>query len=320
MRFEVEVVFSRGMRPPLHSVHGLGGGFGRARDSNVDNMEKTGDGYALITGASRGIGKALAEECGKRGYNLALLALSGEELPDLAIELASKYHVEVRTLEVNLAEVDAVDTVMAWVEREQLRITMLINNAGLGSVGPFADTDVDKHSSMLILNMQTPYFLMRRLMPMLGAQKQAHVINVSSQAAFYPIPFKGSYSASKAFLMYLSLATEYEMRGSNVHVCVVCPSGVKTSPAIRERIETAGPLSRMVALEPEEVASITLRKALKKKRFIVPGTLNRMSYYATLLFPDFIRMAFIARKMKKNPWDSPKPEATLHTETEVRSR
>jgi uncharacterized protein len=273
-------------------------------------MKGIGKGYALITGASRGIGRALAFECGRLGYDLALVALHGEDLPDLAMELAAKYNCEVRTLETNLAELDGVETVMSWVQAEQMQVSMLINNAGLGSVGPFHETDQRKHAAMLMLNMQTPYFLMRRLMPMLQAQQQSYVINLSSQAAFYPIPFKGTYSATKAFLMYISLSTEWELRGSNVHVCVVCPSGVKTSPAIIERIHTAGPLSRLVALDPEEVAAIIIRKTMKKKRFIVPGTLNRMSYYATLLTPDFIRMAFIARKMKRNPFDAPEPIVT----------
>lgn len=263
--------------------------------------------YALITGASRGIGKALAEECGRRGWNLALVALGGEGLPDLATQLANDLGVQAKALETNLAAPDAAEHVMNWVKQEGIQVSMLINNAGLGTVGPFDECNIAKHQVLLQLNMITPYLLMRRLMPMLKQQSQAYVINISSQAAFFPVPFKGTYSASKAFLKYISLSTEYELRGSNVHVCVVCPSGVMTSPAIRERIETAGPLSRMVALEPEEVAQITLTKALKKKRFIVPGTLNRMSYYATLITPDFIRMKFIAKKMKRNPFDAPEP-------------
>jgi short-subunit dehydrogenase len=268
-------------------------------------MERSEKGYALITGASRGIGMAFADELGRLGYHLALVALGGEGLPDLAVKLASKHHVEVRALEINLADADAVDIVMEWVDQEKMNITMLINNAGLGSVGPFHETDMRKHRAMLNLNMLTPYYLMRRLLPILQKQKQAYVINISSQASFFPVPFKGTYSASKAFLTYISLSTEWELRGSNVHVCVVCPSGVKTSPAIRERIETAGPLAKIVALEPEEVVAITLKKAFKKKRFIVPGNLNRLSYYLTQLTPDFVRMSFIAKKMKKNPFDAP---------------
>jgi short-subunit dehydrogenase len=120
--------------------------------------------------------------------------------------------------------------------------------------------------------------------------------------------------------MYLSLATEYEMRGSNVHVSVVCPSGVKTSLEIRQRIDSAGPLSRFVALEPEEVAEITLRKTLHKKRFIVPGKLNRVSYYITWLLPDFLRMPFIARKIKRNAFDPAAPAAVPDAENAFQNR
>ncbi len=271
-------------------------------------MERTGQGYALITGASRGIGKAIAEECASRGYDLALVSLSDELLHDLATELASKHKVNVKVLETNLATPEAAFTVIDWVKREGMQVSMLVNNAGLGSVGPFAASDQRKHLAILNLNMHTPYLLMRLLMPMLQAQKQAYVINISSQAAYFPIPYKATYSASKAFLMYLSLGVEHEMRGSNVHVCVVCPSGVMTSPEIRERIRTGGLLAKLVSLEPELVASIAIRKALKKKRFILPGTLNQISYLSTKILPEWLRMAFISRKMRKMTFDAPDPE------------
>lgn len=268
-------------------------------------MLKMGKGYALITGASKGIGKAIAEACAEKGYHLALVALKGEDLPKLATELAGKYNCDARFLETNLAENDAADVVMDWVIEEGLDVSMLVNNAGLGSVGPMVETQQAKHQAMLNLNMQTPYLLIRRLLPMLQRHSQAYIINISSQAAFYPIPFKATYSSTKAFLMYLSLALEYELRGSNVHVSVVCPSGVKTSPEIRDRIESAGLVSRMVALEPEEVAEITLRKSFKKKRFIVPGRLNTLSYYVSQLMPDSIRMGFITKRLKNNAFDEP---------------
>lgn len=264
----------------------------------------------MITGASRGIGKALAEECATRGYDLALVSLPHEDLKDLAIELAGKYKINVKTLETSLSEPESADVVLDWVEEENLNVSMLINNAGLGSVGPFAETDRRKHRVMLHLNMLTPYLLMRGLMPRLQTQKQGYVINISSQAAFYPIPYKSTYSATKAFLMYLSLGTEYEMRGGNVHVSVVCPSGVLTSPEIRERIRTGGILAKMVSMEPAEVARISITESLKKKRFIVPGTLNRISYYATQILPDFLRMAFISKKMRHTTFDAPEPIAT----------
>ncbi len=259
-----------------------------------------GKGYALITGASRGIGKAIAEECAQRGYHLALISLPNESLSSLAAEIASKYKVDTRFFETDLSAYDAADTVMDWVIEEAFPISMLVNNAGLGSVGPLIETNQDLHQVMLNLNMQTPYHLIRKLLPILKQQEKAYIINISSQAAFFPIPFKATYAATKVFLLNLSLALEYELRGTNIHVSAVCPSGVKTSPAIRKRIESAGFLSRQVALEPEEVAEISLRKTFRGKRFIVPGKLNTLSYWMSSMMPDFIRMGFISKAVKKN--------------------
>ena len=259
-----------------------------------------GKGYALITGASRGIGKAIAEECARRGYHLALIALPNESLSNLATEIAAKYKVDVRFLETDLGLDRAADTVMEWVLEEDLAVSMLVNNAGLGSVGPLIDGDEHLHQVMLNLNMQTPYFLIRKLLPLLKQHERAFVINISSQAAFFPIPYKATYAATKIFLLNLSLALQYELKDSNIHVSAVCPSGVKTSPEIRKRIESAGFLARQVALEPEEVAAITLRQTFRGKRFIVPGRLNALSYYLSTMMPDFVRMAFISKTVKKN--------------------
>lgn len=263
-----------------------------------------GKGFALITGASRGIGKAIAEECARRGFKLALVSLPNEDLPKLAAELSKEFGVDALYLETNLAANEAAETVVTWVNAQKMQISILVNNAGLGSVGPLIDTNEEMHQVMLNLNMQTPYLLIRKLLPNLKKQKQAYIINISSQAAFFPIPYKATYSATKVFLLNLSLALEYELRGSNIHVSVVCPSGVKTSPAIRQRIESAGFLSKMVALEPEEVAEITLSKTIKGKRFIVPGRLNTLSYWLSAMMPDAIKMSFISKKMKKTPFDN----------------
>lgn len=259
-----------------------------------------GKGYALITGASRGIGKAIAEECAKKGYHLALISLPNESLSSLAAEISKKFKVDARFFETDLAANNAADLVMDWVLEEAFPISMLVNNAGLGSVGPLMETNQELHQVMLNLNMQTPYNLIRKLLPILKEQDEAYIINISSQAAFFPIPFKATYGATKVFLLNLSLALEYELRGTNIHVSAVCPSGVKTSPEIRKRIDSAGYLSRKVALEPEEVAEITLRKTFGRKRFIIPGKLNTVSYWLSAMMPDFVRMGFISKAVKKN--------------------
>jgi uncharacterized protein len=260
------------------------------------------EGYALITGGSQGIGLALAVECASKGIHLALVSLAGESLPETATKIAGEHNVDVRYFETDLSAADATDRVMDWLDEEGISVSILINNAGFGSVGPLLESDQAKHKAMLNLHVQTPYLLTRRLLPDLLRKKQAYIINVSSQAAFFPIPFK------------------YELRGSSIHVSVVCPSGVKTSKAVRERIKTAGFISRMVALSPEAVAKITLEQSFKKRSLIVPGRLNYLSYYMTRIFPDAVRMRFIAHKLKKNPWDVPTEDSeSVHVPSEKTS-
>lgn len=267
--------------------------------------------YTLITGASKGIGRAFAEECARRKRNLALVSLPGEDLAELAESLEMTYRVRVRYFETDLSIPENVQQVYNWCQAEQLPINLLINNAGFGSVGTVGDANLDQHLAMLNLNMVAPYTLCKLFLPELSKHPDAGVLNVASQAAFFPIPFKGTYSATKAFLYYLSIAMEWELRGSNVHVGCVLPSGVPTNPAVQARIKSAGLFGRIAMVKADQVARRGLDGMARRKRTIIPGAINRLSYVLTQIMPLSLNMHFAATQVKKDlkPVKAPAPVA-----------
>jgi hypothetical protein len=167
-------------------------------------------------------------------------------------------------------------------------------------VGSVLDADLKMHTTMLQLNMATPYVLMKLFLPGMAQLKQAGILNVSSQAALLPIPYKGTYSATKAFILFLSLAMEYELRDTPVHVGVVTPSGVPTNAAVRRRIQSAGLIGRLSMVEADEVARYALKCMKKRKRLIIPGRVNRIAYVLQGLMPQRLNMHFAATQVRKD--------------------
>ncbi|MEM7039398.1 MAG: SDR family NAD(P)-dependent oxidoreductase, partial [Bacteroidota bacterium] len=225
-----------------------------------------------------------------------------EDLPQLAQDIHSKFKVDVKILEKNLAHSDAAETVFEWTQEEGLTIQILVNNAGMGTLGPFHETDVPKHKVMLALNMDTPYLLSRYFLPgMLALDAPAYIMNMTSQAAFFPIPYKATYGATKVFLHSISNALQFELRGTNVHVCSVTPSGVLTNDDIRKRIAVSGFWGRISAFEPEDIARMSVRGMLRKKRTVIPGVVNKLTYFLSRVLPIPWSMWMAEHRFKKDP-------------------
>jgi short-subunit dehydrogenase len=256
--------------------------------------------YSLVTGASKGIGRAFADACAAEGRNLALVSLPGEDLAQVADEIRRANNVDVRFLEIDLSQADSAQKVFDWCQTEGLRVSLIVNNAGFGTVGSLLDSNLPMHFSMLHVNMLTPYMLIKLFLPSMTEIPNSGILNIASQAALLPIPFKSTYSATKAFILFLSLSMEYELRGTNVHVGVVAPCGVPTNAAVRKRIASAGLAGRLTMVEAEDVATYSLKCLKRRKRLIIPGIVNRISYFLSGMVPQALNMHFAATQVRKD--------------------
>lgn len=219
--------------------------------------------YTLITGASSGIGRAFAFECARRKSNLVLVARSGQVLDGLARELASAYGIRVEVCTADLSEPDSARRVFSFCRNRSLHIGLLINSAGFGCAGEYADMPPDELESMVQVNMLSHARLIRLFVPsMLGCRKGG-IINVASLGGLQGVAFLSLYSATKSFVMTLSEALHEELRGTGVRVVAVCPGYVDTG--FHDRSGQDPSQSVMPVYDASRVVRAALR-GLKKNR------------------------------------------------------
>lgn len=263
----------------------------KASDMNPAN-------YALITGASAGLGRAFALECARRGKNVLLVALHGEGLGEVADQINRQYKVEAAFFEVDLTEEDAVHRLAAWA-LENFKIDMLINNAGFGGSMRLEKTPVEYLDKMLKLNVRATSLLSFLLLPELKSHSRAYILNVSSTIAFHPVAFKTFYPGSKSFVYFLSRGMNHELKGSGVSVSVLLAGPMKTNPFVTDSIEKQGAKVKLITLKPEEVAKIALDGTLSGKPVIIPGFVNKLSVWLSGLIPEFFRIPAVSKGILK---------------------
>jgi short-subunit dehydrogenase len=251
--------------------------------------------YALITGASNGIGKALAEECGRRGMNLCLVALPQTGLLDVAGDISATYGVDVKAYEADLTDKDQIEGLYNYISSNGIQLNALINNAGIGYEGAFASLTPAFCEKIMILNTQTVVMLTRMFIENLQQAEKAYIMNVSSTSGLTIVPFKTLYSASKAFIYSFTRALRIELKDSSVSVSVLCPGPVPTNPEVRTRIESHGGMGAMFTMEPHELAEIAISEMLKGKAAIIPGIWNKVFLTVGGLLPKGFQVYLMTR-------------------------
>lgn len=242
--------------------------------------------YALITGASKGIGKALATELAKRNINVLLVARSEAALQLLAKQLTETYGVKADYLAISLSETQAPQQVLAWCQQKGYQVNMLINNAGYGLSGPFENNSLEDNNDMMRLNMLTVVNLCQLFLPMLKSQPKAYILNIASSTAYQALPLMSVYAATKVFVLNFSRALRYELRKSTVSVTVVSPGSTTTDFNDRANIgKKARKAAEKVTMTSESVASIAINAMFAQKTEVVPGLVNKLGKFLAWLVP-----------------------------------
>ncbi len=229
---------------------------------------------ALITGASAGIGAAFAQELATRQTNLILVARSEPKLQQLAQQL-QQYKIQVDIVVQDLTEPKAAKTVFDIVTEKGLTIDLLINNAGFGEYGDFAELDGDQQVKMIQLNILALVDLTHQFLPGMRQRRSGGIINMSSVAAFQPMPYFSIYAASKAFVLSFSEALWAENRSYDVHIVAVCPGPTETN--FFQEAEFPSGLINVAATNytPTNVVVREALKALEKKYpSVIPGNIG----------------------------------------------
>ena len=260
-------------------------------------------GTALVTGASSGIGKELAQLFARDGHGVVLVARRRERLEQLARELEAKHGVKAWPIACDLASTGGVDGLVSELGALGLGVDYLVNNACVGTTGAFADSDPAAEVAMAELNVTAVVRLTRALLPGMLARGHGRILNVGSTAGFQPGPYMATYYASKAFVNHFSEALAYELRASGVTVTLCCPgpthtefgqvSGVAHSNLFRLKVATA-----------ESVAREAYRALNGGRVLVVHGFLNRLAVALVRVSPRSWVRAIVASLNRPPPGGS----------------
>lgn len=240
---------------------------------------------ALITGASGGIGEALAQRFARAGFDLVLVARTESKLAALAQELAAKHGVAARAMAYDLADPTAPRRLADQLAAEGLAVDVLVNNAGFATYGPFAELDVDGELRMLQVNVVTLTHLTRLLLPGMVARRRGRVLNVASTAAFLPGPLMAVYYATKAFVLSFSEAIGEELKGTGVTVTALCPGPTSTGFQARAQMEQSRLVRGRQIMDVGTVADAGFAGLLAGRPVVVPGLMNQLMTFLPRLLP-----------------------------------
>jgi len=246
--------------------------------------------YALITGASKGIGKAIAEDLARRGNNILLIARNTEQLAATTKEIKDTYKVDCQFLPLDLSNNNAPDKVIAWCSEHQFNVNILVNNAGYGLSGSFMNYDMSTYQNMMQVNMSTPLSLILKFVPLLKQQPKSYILNIASSAAYQAVPGLAIYAASKAFVMSMSRGIRYELRDTSISVTVVNPGATDTNFANRADIksEKAIRAAEKLNMKADVVAKMAVDGMYAGKAEVVTGLINKIGAFLTIILPKSI--------------------------------
>ena len=238
--------------------------------------------WALITGASSGIGRAVAAELARQGYNLYLTARDEQSLQQVAADCQQRYKIESQIHAADLSRPESVDGLIRAVAAQPSEIEILVNNAGFGVGGEFLKTDLARELDLMNVQLAATLKLTKAVLPQMIARKKGRILNVASVYSFAPAPYQAVYSGCKAFLLSLSESLRVELKGTGVTVTALCPGTTRTRfrarAGIAHRNDAAG-------ASPEAVARVAVRQTLQGKPLVVPGFANKLFVFVTRRLP-----------------------------------
>src|SRR6266568_282065 len=253
---------------------------------------------ALITGASEGIGRELAKCFAGHKHHLILVARSEEKLKRLAGEISTAHGVCGSSIVQDLSDPDGAPNVRKRVQELSLAVDFLVNNAGVGTYGLFAETDLERELRMMQLNMVSLTALTKLFLPEMLKRRQGRILNVASTAAFQPGPLMAVYYASKAYVLSFSEALANELRGTGVNVTALCPGPTESGFQKRANMEDSKLFSGRKIMDAATVARAGYRGLMAGKTVVIPGIRNRL-LVETIRFSPRSMVTQIVRNMQE---------------------
>ncbi len=259
---------------------------------------------ALITGGSKGIGLALAWEFAQNGHDLVLAARDEKALARASAEIESETGVEVSTRALDLSRIDAPEELFRWTENASIQVDVLVNNAGIGDHGAFAESDLDRQLSMLTLNTQSLTSLTHLFLKPMLARGRGRILNVASVVAYFAGgPNWATYVASKAYVLSFTRGLAAELRGTGVTATALSPGTTETGFVSDARVGITRAYRWLPKVPTKRVAKVGYRAAMNGRTTVVPGLINKVLAFLGELHPRTVAqgvLSFLSRTASTN--------------------
>lgn len=241
---------------------------------------------ALITGASGGIGSELAKVFATHEYDLILVARSTDKLQRIQSALTQAHPGQVHIVSCDLSQPESALALFEQVQQQGLTVDVLVNNAGFGDYGPFAEGDWNKQGALLQLNMVTLTHLTRLFVPSMLERGYGKILNVASTAAFQPGPFMATYYASKAYVMSFTEALAHELEGTGITATVLCPGPTRgTDFQARAELDDVDFFKQLKLPDAADVAQFAYDALERNQVVAIHGVLNRLLVFTNRIMP-----------------------------------
>jgi short-subunit dehydrogenase len=262
--------------------------------------EPTAGTAALVTGASSGIGAAIARELARRGHTVLLAARREDRLRDLAAEIESTHGTRALPMACDLADPEARRALPARIQELGIEVDVLVNNAGFGTAGPFVEQEVETEIAQLRILCEAVVDLTGRFAPLMAKRGRGAILTIASSSGFQPLPETAGYAAAKAWALTFSEALHQELRSAGVAVTAACPGPVKT-----EFFDVSGPhpvesvFPKFVHISAERCAKDSLRALDAGRRLVVPGPRPlRLFLHSSRWAPHPVLLPFLGRTFR----------------------
>ena len=240
---------------------------------------------ALITGCTSGIRKALSVKFAQKGYDLILVARDEDKLKELSNHLSQTFHIKSVFIAYGLEKPEAAEYVFCRVQELDLKVDVLVNNAGFNEFGNFLKTSRKKEHDMMYLHMFFVTDMMKLFLPSMLDNKQGQIINIGSTGSYISCPYDAVYAATKSYILSVSKGINAELKDTGVTITTLCPGSTKTEFAAKAGMEDTL-LFKLFVMSPERVADIAYKALMKRKTAVVAGIYNKILVISSYILPN----------------------------------
>ncbi len=234
---------------------------------------------ALVTGASSGIGFAFTNLLAEKGYDIIIVARDLQKLSELEDNLSQKYGSKIYPLALDLSKQNCTEDIAQFLEKHNLSVDLLINNAGFGIHGGFHETNIQREINLVQLQINSTLSITKLLLPNMQKNKFGFILNVGSVYSFSPVPYQSVYGACKSFILSFSSSIAHENKSFGIKVCCLCPGITQTEFRARSKIQELSDkniIEKSSGMSAREVAEQGLNSLLNGELVCVPGLTNRI--------------------------------------------